>query len=523
MSMIGRIRASWLRLGAVMLATGAVAGGAALVGAAPAAASSSQWAMFEIPNLQNDPANQLQILRSLGVSIIRVNVLWNGLAPNANSRTRPAFNAADPNSYNWSSLDNLVNQAQSRGIAVDLMPTSPAPLWAVASGAPGCGQVGGFPVCFENTFMPSASEYGQFVRALATHYRSVHFWELWNEANWGPSLTPQYSGSSLPTSARLYRGLLNAGWNGLQQAGGHGRDTIVASSLSQDGSSHVGQTGTTAPLTFIRTVYCVNGSFGRLGSGVASQVGCPTSKRAYNRFRGNNPALFRVTGWGAHPYPYNKPPTRLDFPNPNGIEFAELPNMVRTLDRANRFYGSRKAMAIYNTEYGYQPQYVNANNAATFINQAEFLSYKNPRVGSYDNYELRDTAGFFQTGLVAQNGALKPSFFAFRMPIWLPFTSTRRGRTLEVWGAARPAPFARRATGKAQFAYIQLNRGGGFKTVKSVKITNGRGYFDVKVKFPGSGQVRIAWQYPSNAPNLASQYNSPGQFVFSRTMGITIR
>jgi hypothetical protein len=180
-------------------------------------------------------------------------------------------------------------------------------------------------------------------------------------------------------------------------------------------------------------------------------------------------------------------------------------------------------MAIYNTEYGYQPQYVNATNAATFINQAEFLSYKNPRIGSYDNYELRDTAGFFQTGLLAQNGALKPSFFAFRMPIWLPFTSTRRGRTLEVWGAARPAPFARRATGKAQFAYIQLNQGGGFRTVKSVKITNGRGYFDVRVRFPGSGQVRIAWQYPSNATNLASQYASPGQFVFSRTTGITIR
>jgi hypothetical protein len=110
------------------------------------------------------------------------------------------------------------------------------------------------------------------------------------------------------------------------------------------------------------------------------------------------------------------------------------------------------------------------------------------------------------------------------MPVWLPFTSTRRGRTLEVWGAARPAPFAQRATGRAQFAYIQLNRGGGFRTVKSVRITNGRGYFDVGVRFPGSGQVRIAWQYPSNASSLAAPgLASPGQFIYSRTTNISIR
>ena len=55
-----------------MLATGAVTGFAALSGPATAAASSNQWAMFEIPNLATvDTANQLQILRSIGVSIVR--------------------------------------------------------------------------------------------------------------------------------------------------------------------------------------------------------------------------------------------------------------------------------------------------------------------------------------------------------------------------------------------------------------------------------------------------------------------
>jgi hypothetical protein len=106
------------------------------------------------------------------------------------------------------------------------------------------------------------------------------------------------------------------------------------------------------------------------------------------------------------------------------------------------------------------------------------------------------------------------------MPVWLPFTSTRRGRTLEVWGAARPAPFARRATGQTQFAYIQLNG----RTVKAVRITNGRGYFDVRVKFPSSGQVRVAWQYPNN-PTLGDPLgNAPlGHFIYSRTTNISIR
>ena len=528
MSLIGRIRASWMRLGAVMLAAGAVTGCGALLSAAPAGASSNQWAMFEVPNLQfEDTANQVQILRSLGASVIRVEVDWNAIAPNPDSRRRPArFNAADPNAYpanKWAPLDNLVAQAQSRGIALDFLVTGGAPLWATATGAPPCGKVGGFPVCFQNTFMPSASEYGQFVNAVATRYRSVHFWELWNESNWGPSLTPQYYGSSLPTSAKLYRGLLDNGWKALQQTG-HSRDTIVVTSLSQDGSASVGQTGTTAPLTFVRTLYCVNSSFRKLGGRLASQMGCPTTKRGQNGFRGAHPGLFKSSGVGYHPYPYSKPPTQLDFPNPNGVEFAETPQLISTLDRTQRAYGSRRAMAAYNTEFAYQNGYVTPTNGARYINQAEFLSYKNRRVASYDQYELKDATGFFQTGLISASGQLKPSFFAYRMPVWLPFTSTRRGRTLEVWGAARPAPFARRQTGKTQFAYIQLNRGGGFRTVKSVKVTNGRGYFDVAVRFPGSGQVRIAWQYPSNASSLAAPgLASPGQFIYSRTTNISIR
>jgi hypothetical protein len=54
-----------------------------------------------------------------------------------------------------------------------------------------------------------------------------------------------------------------------------------------------------------------------------------------------------------------------------------------------------------------------------------------------------------------------------------------------------------------------------------VKITNGRGYIDVKVKFPGSGQVRLAYAVPGIA-QLANPLGSPS-FMFSRTTNIAVR
>ena len=93
--------------------------------------------------------------------------------------------------------------------------------------------------------------------------------------------------------------------------------------------------------------------------------------------------------------------------------------------------------------------------------------------------------------------------------MFLPSTSARRGRSLEVWGAVRPAHFV---SGR-QVAQIQFRAGsqGTWKTVQSLAVRNGRGYFDTRVTFSGGGSVRIAWQDP-----LAGA-------VYSRTVKITLR
>jgi hypothetical protein len=109
----------------------------------------------------------------------------------------------------------------------------------------------------------------------------------------------------------------------------------------------------------------------------------------------------------------------------------------------------------------------------------------------------------YASGLEFLNGKPKPSFAAYRLPIWMPSVRARHGRALEVWGCVRPAKRYSRST--AGPVRIQLNG----RTIRSVKITNPNGYFDVRVTFPGSGNVRLAWTYPHGAR------------IYSRTVRVT--
>jgi hypothetical protein len=73
---------------------------------------------------------------------------------------------------------------------------------------------------------------------------------------------------------------------------------------------------------------------------------------------------------------------------------------------------------------------------------------------------------------------------------------------------------------------IQFQRGsrGAFRTLRTVTIGNPRGYFDLRVTFPASGSVRLAWTYPSRDPLLTPSGVSPGQrdTVYSRIVRVTL-
>ena len=83
------------------LSIAAVLLGIAAIYAAPAAASTSQVAVFQADGqVLTNPTGALQTLRNLGVGMVRVNVTWNAIAPSPLSTKRPkGFDATNPAAY----------------------------------------------------------------------------------------------------------------------------------------------------------------------------------------------------------------------------------------------------------------------------------------------------------------------------------------------------------------------------------------------------------------------------------------
>jgi len=521
---------------------------------APAGASITQESIFQDDSqLMANPAGTLQTLRDLGVQRVRVNVTWNQIAPQASSRQAPkGFTATNPAAYpasGWGIYDEIDRAAAADGISLDFTLNGPAPLWATGTGAPR-GTTGYFLADWE----PSAAQYGSFVRAVGTRYDGsykpagsatalprISFWSIWNEPNYGYDLGPQGTGTrqSTPNSPRMYRGLADAAWSGLQSSGHTTRsDTILFGEVTPHGLNAWGVFSNMKPLVFLRSLYCVNSSYHELRGSAASAQGCPTTAAASRSFVKQNPVLFSASGFADHPYDEASAPnepthlcgSKLCLGSPEDPDFADLPNVSRvesTLDHLNSVYGSRTHYAVWSTEDGVRTkppdpvEGVSQATAALYMNEAEYLSYKQSRVYSYSQYGLRDqpAPADFDTGLENPNGSDKPGFNAYRMPLFLPVTSTRAGRKLEVWGGVRPAGYAKHDTGKTQSVQIQFEPGskGAWQVIDTVTITNSKGYIDVHLAFPSSGSLRLAWTYPTGDPLLS------GGTVYSRTQAINIK
>ncbi len=513
-----------------------------------ALASTQQLSMFEDDvQLKLNPEATLDTFRALGVGIVRVYVPWQSIAPNPGSAVHPGGDLGNPASYpasNWATYDRIVQAAAQRGIAVDLTLSAPAPRWALGQGAPADAPLG--------VWKPSASEFGRFVHAVASRYSGryaglprVSTWAIWNEPNFGKDIGPQaINRSTVLYSPMVYRGLVDAAWNSFQ-ATGHGHDTILIGSLAARGANGRPRAGapeglpgnfaTTKPLQFIRSLYCVDSRLRPVRGSVASLTGCPNNAAGTRAFRSAHPGLFRASAFADHPYPINQNPTRASSRDPDYAEFSELPRLESTLDKVQRVYGSNKRFPIYVTEYGYVTNPPNRSNhyaspatAAFYDNWAEYLSWRQPRIATTMQYLLIDPNpsvnvpefGGFASGLEFFGANPKPiggglsMLDSYRLPMYLPATSGRRGRQLEVWGAVRPARYARIDSGRSQTVQIQIQprSSGAFLTAKTVRVSSSRGYFDTKVAFSGSGTVRLAW---TARPGAVTAY--------SRSQRITLR
>ncbi len=515
-----------------------------------AAASTSQQAILQDdPQILGNPVGTLARLRRMGVDTVRVSLFWSSIAPASGSHRRPRrFNATNPAAYparNWAPYDAIAKDAQQDGIKVLFSLVGGAPLWATGPGAP---RDKAYP-----EWEPSPREYRSFVRAVGKRYggsykpaRSsaplprVSSWTIWNEPDYGPSLAPQGVPGHLTieNSPRMYRGLVGAAWSALH-ATGHGRDMILFGEVADRGVDYWGVFSGMKPLVFLRALYCVDHSYRELRGKAAAIRGCPTTAAGSRRFRAENPGLFKASGFSDHPYMRWYPPNREAHPDPDYSTLAELGQTGRALDRLQGVYHSGKRFPIYDTEFGYLTSppkhptkrlpWLSARIAPYYLNWAEYLSWRNPRVRSFDQYLLYDSLpalksndyGGFASGLLTYKGKPKPSYAAWVLPLYLPLTTSRSGDRLEVWGAARPAHFALTDHGDgAQSVQIQFQprSGRAFSTLETVPITNPDGYFDVRVKFPSGGTVRLAYTYPKGDVLLTP----PSQTIYSRHVQVSV-
>lgn len=481
--------------------------------------------------LFTDPVAAVAQLRQLGVNTIRVFLPWGSVAPDAMGHGKPSgFDGASPNAYPpgvWSVYDAIDRAASARGVRVYLTLEGPAPLWATAPGAPRS------PSSLAGYWKPSPSAYGAFVRAAGIRYSGhytppgessplprVSFWGLWNEPNDGPQLAPQtIDNGTVELSAGIYRSLVGAGWSALG-ATGHGSDTILIGELAPFGQSGPGAPGTfgeMVPLRFVRALYCVGSSLQPLRGAAATARGCPTTSAGSKAFAADNPGLFHASGFAVHPYPGPGRPAPNVVPagSPDFANLAALPTLEHLLDTLTSQYGTSTRFPLYSTEYGYftDPPFALGAPlavAAAYLNWAEYISWRNPRIVSFDQYLLSDPPGSgpskFVTGLEFANGTPKPSYDAWRMPIYLPLVQAGHGKQLQVWGCVRPAHYAQLDTGQAQRVKIELRPTGSsaFSVVRTLTITDPNGYFDTPVAFPSGGAVRLAWSYP-HGPTIYSR------------------
>jgi hypothetical protein len=455
----------------------------------------------------------------------------------------------------WDRYDRLVRLAGERGIAVNFDVTSPAPYWATGrpprddleknfepspaelelfvralgtrySGtyvekgnpAPPPQKPPGIPIIQTHGEPRAAAPAGE---GDAAPIPRVTSWSVWNEPNQPGWLTPQWapaSGSGSPLIERapsIYRNLVDASFRALQ-ATGHGGDAFLVGELAPKGAnpprnrSDKPVTRQLSPLRFLRRLYCLDDRMRFYKGAAAAARGCPVGDQV-KQFTADHPGLFALTGIAHHPYGLLERPDQ-HTSRTEDVPLADLARLQRTMTAIFKRYGKarKKSVPIYLTEYGYQTnppdptQPWSPSMQSVFLNQAEFMTWRLPYVRAMTQFLLRDDApdkrypnespnhwATFQSGLQYLDGRSKPAFSTYRLPIWVPKPTVRRGRPVRVWALLRAAP-----NGTAQQAVLEFRRGsrGPWKAIATLKTSSYRGYVDRAVRVPASGAVRVTWR-----------------------------
>jgi len=378
-------------------------------------------------------------LDGLGVRALRVSLVWAAVAPASSGPVRPAFDASDPNAYDWGGYGRLIDAAHARGWRVLVTFTAPVPRWATAAR-------------HDQVTRPSASEFRLFTTAAGRRFGdAVSAWGLWNEPNHPRFLRPQYVKGKLAAPA-LYRALHLAGVRGLEAAGQAG-DVFLGGETAPGGDRR----RSVPPLQFLR--------------GVLTPPHPPSSK-------------LRIDGWAHHPYanrrgPYYAPPDR------DNVTIGVLSRLERALDAAGR-----RSTPVWITEYGVQSS-PDTTLGVPLAQQAEYRSLSerllraDPRVAALSQYLLVDDVALsgFQSGLLTSAGRAKPALDEFRLPL----SARRSGATVLLWGLVRPA------TGATRVEVLVRDRSAARSSVAATRPTDAAGAWTARLGYRAGRTFRVRW------------------------------
>ena len=490
-------------------------------------------------------ARALVAMKSLGVEVVRVTVLWKTVAEGASltnkeiarlkgdrlkaraRRQRARFKPRNPRTYptrNWDRYDNLVKEAANLGLRVYFTITGPGPSYAHRKAPPSQRRNAG-------TYKPYPTRFRDFVEAVGRRYNGrtrdengvkrtlprVSRWSIWNEPNQPGWLTPQYErrdGQVVPASPAIFRKLYHAGVQGLERAG-HTlvTDSIFLGETAPMGSTSRGPRNGMRPIPFLRELVCVKPDGTTYDGADAARRDCDDFAR--------NGAL-KASAFAHHPYTKRLAPTKA--PGTDEITIANIGTLGPLLDTLAVQSGGKipAGLPILLTEFGYESNPPDRRNGIPYARQAqfnqlaEFLAYNEPRVQATTHFLLRDVAPLrryprgsrlywftYQSGLMTNRGRAKPALFAYSLPlVMFPAGPGLTG----FWGQLRFRP-----NGAADIAVMMWRP---TKTAPWQQLapvaTSPLGYFSGSIPTPGpGGEYRAVYVSPESGKITHSSLPTP--------------
>jgi hypothetical protein len=364
---------------------------------------------------------RLAALKRLGVPLVRFTLHWNQIA------TRRPADPASPSdhAYDWRLPDRVLRGLRRNGLTpvVTLLGT---PAWANGGKGP-------------NFAPPRPRDFRGFARAVATRYRWIEYWLIWNEPNKPLWLKP--------TRAAIYvQHLLNPGYEAIH--------SVLPNAMVGGGvTAPRGGLGGVAPVTWLH---------------------------------GMSLAHAKLDAYAHHPYPLRprETPSSGGCKNCPSITMATLPKLLILV---RRYFGPKP---VWLTEYGYQTNPpdsylgVPPRQQATLLSLAAMRVWRLARVTMLIQYLYRDEPQLsrFQTGLVFVDDRPKPALNAFR----LPFAEMRRsGFETRFWGQIRDGRSGRRPY------RIDVLHKNTWVPVGGVRTTNDQGVFIRTIRLKRGALLRV--------------------------------